>query len=42
MKMRDKTPCIYTFQDENKNIWDNFFNYKSFATKNVESQTTCN
>jgi hypothetical protein len=34
MKMWDKTPWLYTFQDENEseNIWDKTFSYKSFAT----------
>jgi hypothetical protein len=38
MKMRNKIPCLYIFQDENEsqNIsWDKFFTYKFFATKNV-------
>jgi hypothetical protein len=37
MKMWDKTPCLYIFQDDNesKNIWDKKFNYKSFVVKKI-------
>jgi len=35
LKMWDKTPCLYIFQNEgeSQNIWDKIFNYKSLATK---------
>ncbi len=35
MRMKAKTPCLYTFKDKNEsqNIWDKLFNCKSFATK---------
>jgi hypothetical protein len=35
MKMQDKTPCLYTFQNENEiqNIWDKLFSCKLLAIK---------
>jgi hypothetical protein len=34
-KCKDKTPCLYNFQDKNEsqNIWDKLFSCKLFATK---------